>query len=257
MMRPVFLDFPEVFAPTRRLRTSRHRISSRPQPADRSTSVRRNPRRLLRLLPESPRVVRLLDWTRKRPLPRRPPSTASRRCPVLGAEVTYPRAIHPPLDTMPVYVRDGSIMPLQPLIQNTDETPRVPLELHVYPGSQCSGSHLSRRRPHLPLPERRVPAADLHLRIQRQGDSCDFPRARRLLRSLVEVCRGGDLRLAVRACRGKVFQQHVSVEDDLRPEAARPAHDAGRCVGRGRTHGARQIHSLISSSEAPANLSAT
>ena len=41
---------------------------------------------------------------------------------------------------MPVYVRDGSIIPIQPLIQNTDETPKGPLELHVYPGPQCSGS---------------------------------------------------------------------------------------------------------------------
>jgi alpha-glucosidase len=48
--------------------------------------------------------------------------------------------IHPPLDLMPVYVRGGSIVPLQPLIQNTDETPSGPLELRVYPGQQCSGS---------------------------------------------------------------------------------------------------------------------
>ena len=41
---------------------------------------------------------------------------------------------------MPVYVRGGSILPLQPLVQNTDETPVGPLELRVYPGSDCSGS---------------------------------------------------------------------------------------------------------------------
>jgi alpha-glucosidase len=37
-------------------------------------------------------------------------------------------------------VRGGSILPMQPLIQNTDETPGGPLELRVYPGAQCSGS---------------------------------------------------------------------------------------------------------------------
>src|SRR6266567_7531373 len=57
-----------------------------------------------------------------------------------GGSVAMPRTIHPPLDTMPVYVRGGSILPLQPLIQNTDETPSGPLELRVYPGPQCSGS---------------------------------------------------------------------------------------------------------------------
>src|SRR5207342_3523762 len=40
-----------------------------------------------------------------------------------------PRTIHPPFETMPVYVRGGSILPLQPLVQNTDETPVGPLEL--------------------------------------------------------------------------------------------------------------------------------
>jgi alpha-glucosidase len=48
--------------------------------------------------------------------------------------------IHPALDTLPVYVRGGSILPLQPLIQSTDETPNGPLELRVYPGQPCSGS---------------------------------------------------------------------------------------------------------------------
>jgi alpha-glucosidase len=29
---------------------------------------------------------------------------------------------------------------MQPLVQDTEETPKGPLELRVYPGSQCSGS---------------------------------------------------------------------------------------------------------------------
>lgn len=56
------------------------------------------------------------------------------------AKFPMPRTIHPPLDTLPVYVRGGSILPLQPLIQNTDETPNGPLELRIYPGAKCSGS---------------------------------------------------------------------------------------------------------------------
>ncbi len=57
-----------------------------------------------------------------------------------GATFPTPPKIHPALDTLPVYVRGGSILPLQPLIQSTDETPSGPLELRVYPGQQCSGS---------------------------------------------------------------------------------------------------------------------
>jgi alpha-glucosidase len=37
-------------------------------------------------------------------------------------------------------VRAGSIIPEQPVVQNTGETPDGPLELRVYPGSDCNGS---------------------------------------------------------------------------------------------------------------------
>lgn len=47
--------------------------------------------------------------------------------------------VDPPLDTLPVFVRAGSILPEQPLIQHVGETPNGPLQLRVYPGPQCSG----------------------------------------------------------------------------------------------------------------------
>lgn len=46
----------------------------------------------------------------------------------------------PALDTIPIYVRAGAIIPQQPVIQHTGETPNGPLELRVYPGPDCSGS---------------------------------------------------------------------------------------------------------------------
>jgi len=48
--------------------------------------------------------------------------------------------VDPPLDTLPVYVRAGTILPEQPVVQNVDETPRGPLELKVFPGPGCGGS---------------------------------------------------------------------------------------------------------------------
>ncbi len=52
--------------------------------------------------------------------------------------------IHRTLDTLPVFVRAGSIVPEQPLVQSTDETPQGPLTLRVYPPSgpekDCDGS---------------------------------------------------------------------------------------------------------------------
>ena len=46
----------------------------------------------------------------------------------------------PRLDRLPVFVRPGAIVPKQPLVQSTVETPRGDLELAVYPGEDCSGS---------------------------------------------------------------------------------------------------------------------
>ena len=52
--------------------------------------------------------------------------------------------LHPSLDSLPVFARAGSIIPIQPLVQSTDEKPQGPLTLRVYPptrhGSQCEGS---------------------------------------------------------------------------------------------------------------------
>jgi alpha-D-xyloside xylohydrolase len=39
-----------------------------------------------------------------------------------------------PLETMPLYVRAGSIVPMGPAIQFADEKPDAPMELWVYPG---------------------------------------------------------------------------------------------------------------------------
>ena len=47
---------------------------------------------------------------------------------------------HLELDQIPLYVRAGAIIPEQPVVQNTGEKPDGPLELRVYPGSDCSGS---------------------------------------------------------------------------------------------------------------------
>lgn len=46
----------------------------------------------------------------------------------------------PQLERLPVFVRPGAILPRQPLVQSTVETPRGNLELVVYPGEDCRGS---------------------------------------------------------------------------------------------------------------------
>ncbi len=48
--------------------------------------------------------------------------------------------VKPALDVLPLYVRAGAILPQQPVVQYTDQKPEGPLELRVYPGTDCRGS---------------------------------------------------------------------------------------------------------------------
>jgi alpha-glucosidase len=70
---------------------------------------------------------------------------ASGRKAIDNTRVAQPEVkIHRSLDTLPVFVRAGAIVPEQPLVQSTDEKPQGPLTLRVYPptqpGKECSGS---------------------------------------------------------------------------------------------------------------------
>lgn len=139
MMRPVYLEFPEIFAPH----------SGGFDHLD--TEFLLGPDLLVAPPPFAetqddyavsfPKDHDWYDfWTGLKAPPSPQPPNITEIVTAGVATLAMPRVIHPPLDTMPVYVRGGSILPMQPLIQNTDETPSGPLELHVYPGSECNGS---------------------------------------------------------------------------------------------------------------------
>ncbi len=61
---------------------------------------------------------------------------------VPAGEAGKPRVLveTPKLDRLPVFVRAGTILPRQPLVQSTMETPDGPLRLDVYPGEDCEGA---------------------------------------------------------------------------------------------------------------------
>jgi alpha-glucosidase len=50
-----------------------------------------------------------------------------------------PLVITPTLADLPIYVREGTILPVAPLTQSTNEVPDGPLTLRVYPGQNCAG----------------------------------------------------------------------------------------------------------------------
>ena len=57
-----------------------------------------------------------------------------------GKDASATRTLNPALDMLPVFVRAGAIIPEQPVVQTTDETPQGPLQIAVYPGQNCHGS---------------------------------------------------------------------------------------------------------------------
>lgn len=69
------------------------------------------------------------------------PVTASVN-PASEEDAMQPSAVRetPRLDQLPVFVRAGAILPMEPLVQSTDETPQGPLTLRVYAGDSCKGS---------------------------------------------------------------------------------------------------------------------
>jgi alpha-glucosidase len=64
-----------------------------------------------------------------------PVATAGDRTAPVGTVSETPR-----LDRLPVYVRAGTILPTQPLVQSTAETPDGALSLDIYPGLDCEGT---------------------------------------------------------------------------------------------------------------------
>ena len=53
---------------------------------------------------------------------------------------TQPIKKTPKLDELPIFVRAGTVLPRQPLVQSTSEIPVGPLQLDVFPGADCSGT---------------------------------------------------------------------------------------------------------------------
>ncbi|MGN6376609.1 MAG: glycoside hydrolase family 31 protein [Sphingomonas sp.] len=81
-------------------------------------------------------------------LPAAASAPANGNQPVQSAAQTVPGASTPSqtiqetpaLDNLPVFVRAGSILPRQPLVMSTADTPKGPLSLEIYPGDDCHGT---------------------------------------------------------------------------------------------------------------------
>jgi len=79
-------------------------------------------------------------WTGRRVAPAPPADPAPNAPPSAADGVALTARVHPTLDALPVYVRAGTILPMEPLVESTSETPRGPLTLRIYAGGNCRGS---------------------------------------------------------------------------------------------------------------------
>jgi alpha-glucosidase len=57
-----------------------------------------------------------------------------------SAQVQLSIPVKPELATLPVFVHAGSILPIAPLVESTNQIPQGPLSLRVYAGDDCNGS---------------------------------------------------------------------------------------------------------------------
>ena len=127
LMRPLFYEFPDVLD----------------SPCERPTAFMLGDRMLIAPPPdlESPQPYKVClpagrwydYWTGA-------PVDAQSVSPTVGAPLSQAITVTPALDRLPVFVRAGAILPTQPLVQSTSQTPQGPLSLDVYPGDECRGT---------------------------------------------------------------------------------------------------------------------
>lgn len=77
-------------------------------------------------------------WTGKKLAP---PSADAADPPNVPGRLELPTVeITPNLAQLPVFVRPGTILPMEPLVESTDQTPKGPLTLRIYVGDSCAGT---------------------------------------------------------------------------------------------------------------------
>ena len=78
-------------------------------------------------------------WTGERVEKPAPAPTVANSPTDVSNQLALTANVTPSLNDLPVYVRAGAIVPLEPLVESTDELPSGPLTVRVYVGDDCRG----------------------------------------------------------------------------------------------------------------------
>jgi alpha-glucosidase len=138
ILRPLFLEFPDAAPDHHPIDLDREAVSEFLFGPDLLIAPAPYPDELGAYSVEFPSSDWYDYWTGERIVPKVLPAN-----PDLIAAQAQPAPlavrISPELAKLPVFVRAGSILPIAPLVQNTNEIPQGPLTLRVYVGNQCAG----------------------------------------------------------------------------------------------------------------------
>jgi alpha-glucosidase len=136
LVRPLFLEFPDATLDRHPIDIDGEASSEFMLGPDLLVAPPRFPDEQENYSIELPAPVWYDFWTGKKVdlAPPDPPATGTP-----DRTLRYSVVLAPALAQLPVYVRAGSILPMEPLVENTNQTPSGPLTLRVYAGSDCSG----------------------------------------------------------------------------------------------------------------------
>jgi alpha-glucosidase len=138
MVRPLFLEFPDASPDGHPIDTDIAASSEFLLGADLLIAPQPYPDELDAYVVELPSPDWFNYWTGERissPVPAAAPDPMA----VPDRDGQFSIRVTPELDQLPVFVRAGSILPIAPLVQSTNQTPQGPLTLRVYVGDKCAG----------------------------------------------------------------------------------------------------------------------
>jgi alpha-glucosidase len=140
MLRPMFLEFPHATPDGHPIDTDVPAAGEFLLGADLLIAPAPYPDELDDYTVELPSPNWYNYWTgEKIPSPVSPAPAVSDPLAVPDRDGQFSIRVTPQLSQLPVFVRAGSILPLAPLVQSTNQTPKGPLTLRVYAGDECSG----------------------------------------------------------------------------------------------------------------------
>ncbi len=229
MMRPLFLEFPEDLDKGDPLDTGRQPAGEFLLGPDLLVAPGAYPDKISKYRPLLPGTGWYDFWTGER-VPK--PNADNRDALPNGNEENEvppdPTLINPTNDRLPVYVRPGSILPMQAVVQSTGEIPPAPWKCTSSPRPSAAKAR-STTTTATPSPiNRRLSASPLHLHPDHRHPQGHHRGPRGNPSALVVAAGAHHPRLDVRPLHRHARRLHATPQQTIRSSHPHPAFPAGR-----------------------------